>query len=892
MPKRAQIWVLCLIVAGLIFAIDINVPADVAVAAAYVAVIFFAANSPRRRDLFLATCLVTVLVLIAAPLEPVGSAWTYAIANRGLSLFAIGTTAVALYFLRRSQQDLAALNLALEQRVAQRAEEAQRRAADLAVVNERLELEIAQRQQAEVEVRNSQAMYVSLVEDLPIPVIRKDATGRFIFANRAFCSWVGLKSEAIVGKTDFDLFPPVMAAKYHEDDTSVLTTGELFLDVERNEHSGKVNWVHVIKTPARDAANKIIGTQAIFWDVTARRVAEDRLRDSEALYHSLVDTLPLCLIRKDEDGKFTFVNQAYSDYFQARPSDVIGKTDFDFFSFELAQKYRAGDAHVMTTGETLEKIESITLQNKRERKIQVLKSAVRNAQAHVVGVQIVFRDVTDELAIADALRESQQRLQAILDNTSAVVYLKDVAGRYQLVNREFEKLFQVQQHEIVGRTDHEIFPVEFADAFRLNDVQVRETGETLITEEVAPHVDGPHTYISSKFPLRDAQGQIFAVAGISTDITERQRAQIALRESDQRLNLALTSAEIGTWDWNVASGVIAWDDRMHDIFGLARGEFPGAYADFEHQLHPDDVRRVKSSVMASLKTRDDFDIDFRIVRPDGQTRYITARAAVQRDESGRPHRMSGVCLDISQRKLAEEQLQTYAARLEGTNRELEEFAYIVSHDLQEPLRTLSFFSDSLQADLGDILPEQSRQDLRFITTAAERMQQLVRDLLALSRAGRADLKREHVKLGDCVQTALTAISTRLKETKAVVEVGDLPEVLGDRTLLTQLFQNLIGNAVKFVGKESPRVCISAQRAEGAWIVGVRDNGIGIKPEYAQKIFAPFQRLHAQGEYEGTGIGLAICRKVVQRHGGTIWVDSRPGEGANFQFELPIVDGEP
>jgi light-regulated signal transduction histidine kinase (bacteriophytochrome) len=164
-------------------------------------------------------------------------------------------------------------------------------------------------------------------------------------------------------------------------------------------------------------------------------------------------------------------------------------------------------------------------------------------------------------------------------------------------------------------------------------------------------------------------------------------------------------------------------------------------------------------------------------------------------------------------------------------------------------------------------------------------------LLALSRAGRADLKREKVKLGDCVKAALAALSTRLKETQAVVEVGDLPEVYGDRTLLTQLFQNLIGNAVKFVSKKTPRVQISAHQAEGAWVIEVRDNGIGIKPEYAQKIFAPFQRLHAQAEYEGTGIGLAICRKVVQRHGGAIWVDSLPGEGANFQFQLPITSGE-
>jgi PAS domain S-box-containing protein len=387
------------------------------------------------------------------------------------------------------------------------------------------------------------------------------------------------------------------------------------------------------------------------------------------------------------------------------------------------------------------------------------------------------------------------------------------------------------------------------------------------------------------------EGRIYAVAGISTDITDRQRAEIALRESDQRLNLALSSAEIGTWDWNIVTGKITWDDRMHDIFGLRRETYSGTYADFERFLHPDDVERVKDAVNSSLGSRDDFDIDYRVVWPNGSVRYITARAAVQRDDAGQPQRMSGVCLDISERKRAEEQLQSYAARLESTNRELEEFAYIVSHDLQEPLRTLSFFSDSLQTELGNALPEQSQQDLKFITNAAERMQQLVRDLLALSRAGRADLKRERVKLNECVQAALSALATRLKETKAEIEVGELPEIYGDRTLLTQLFQNLIGNAVKFVGAKTPRVCISAHQHDGSWVVSVRDNGIGIKPEYAQKIFAPFQRLHAQAEYEGTGIGLAICRKVVQRHGGKIWVESQPGEGSHFQFELPGSDSD-
>ena len=169
------------------------------------------------------------------------------------------------------------------------------------------------------------------------------------------------------------------------------------------------------------------------------------------------------------------------------------------------------------------------------------------------------------------------------------------------------------------------------------------------------------------------------------------------------------------------------------------------------------------------------------------------------------------------------------------------------------------------------------------------MQNLVRDLLTLSRTGRTDMKRDTVSLTRCVSDARTALSNRIRQTSAIIEVGDLPEVEGDATMLTQVFQNLIGNALKFVAPDkTPHVRVTAEPSEMTCVVCVADNGIGIKPSYAKKIFAPFQRLHAASEYEGTGIGLAICRKVVQRHGGNIWVKSEPGEGARFCFELPLA----
>lgn len=229
--------------------------------------------------------------------------------------------------------------------------------------------------------------------------------------------------------------------------------------------------------------------------------------------------------------------------------------------------------------------------------------------------------------------------------------------------------------------------------------------------------------------------------------------------------------------------------------------------------------------------------------------------------------------------------------LENYNNELDQFNYVASHDLQEPVRNLISYSTLLKEDLGEELSEDVEEDLYYITTAAERMQHLVQDLLALSRAGRATVKKEPVWLDDCVDNALDALRMRIEETHAVIHRQPLPMISGDATLLTQLYQNLLGNALKFVGASQPEIHLTAESTGDMWTFGMRDNGIGIEPEYAEQIFKPFKRLHGLAEYDGTGIGLSICQKAVERHGGRIWVDSRPGEGCCFQFTLPIMVAE-
>ncbi len=257
----------------------------------------------------------------------------------------------------------------------------------------------------------------------------------------------------------------------------------------------------------------------------------------------------------------------------------------------------------------------------------------------------------------------------------------------------------------------------------------------------------------------------------------------------------------------------------------------------------------------------------------------------------------GVEIDAMRERIVEElasveaahaQLEAQAGELQRSNAELEQFAYVASHDLQEPLRKIASFCQALQARYHGQLDERADQYIDFAVDGAKRMQRLINDLLAFSRVGRSGREQEMVQLADALAAARSTLSEAIAESGARVEAGELPTVRGDRAQLTSLFQNLLTNAVKFRSSEQPVVRIEAVRHSGEWELSCSDNGIGVEPEYAERIFLIFQRLHSRESYEGSGIGLALCRKIVEYHGGRMWLDTEYPGGASFRFTLPIA----
>jgi PAS domain S-box-containing protein len=383
-----------------------------------------------------------------------------------------------------------------------------------------------------------------------------------------------------------------------------------------------------------------------------------------------------------------------------------------------------------------------------------------------------------------------------------------------------------------------------------------------------------------------------ANAELEREVAERERAEAALAHERNLLRALIDNMPdyIFVKDRdsrfllnNVAHARILGAEKPQDVLGHTdRDYFPRDLA--ERYLH--DEQRVVATGEA-IVAREEPTVD-----PAGHPRWVSTTKVPLRDPAGAIVGLVGISRDVSDRRQAEDQLRQALAELERSNQELEQFAYVASHDLQEPLRMVSSYVQLLARRYRDKLDADARDFISFAAEGAQRMQTLISDLLTYSRVGRKGEELRPVSCDTVVEQAIGNLQAAIEDAGATVTHDPLPTVVADETQLLQLFQNLIANAIKFRGAEPSRVHVGARREGGEWVFAVRDNGIGIDPQYADRIFLIFQRLHTREEYAGTGIGLAICRKIVERYGGRIGVDSEPGQGSTFSFTLPAMGDTP
>ena len=486
-----------------------------------------------------------------------------------------------------------------------------------------------------------------------------------------------------------------------------------------------------------------------------------------------------------------------------------------------------------------------------------------------------------------------------------VTKTETTSGTYVFVNQRFADIVGYTREQLLHMDFHTLTDPRDLDADLANiEHLVKGKIPAYSMEKRYRRNDGSPVWVHlTVFPLWEQGESPQFLMALVEDITERKHMEDKLRRSEADLREAQALAHAGSWRWDVTLDKLTWSDEMYRIYGIAADKFLGSWYDVvAHAVHPDDADRVREANRAAIEQRNVQPIEYRIVRPDGSVRTLWDQTGeVVLDGNGHVSSLTGAVLDITDRKKIQDELQAFnaqleecvrqrTAELEAANKELEAFSYSVSHDLRAPLRSIDGFSQAFLEDFGAIVPEEGRHDLERVRKATQHMGELIDDMLRLSRVTRNEMAIEVVDLSALAQDvgAELARDNPQREIDFVVQPGLFARE--DRALLRIVLVNLLGNAWKFTSHNAHASITFGRMVdrEHGDAFFVQDDGAGFDPRYAAKLFVSFQRLHAQDEFPGTGIGLATVHRAIRRHGGETWATGEPGKGATFFFTVPTL----
>lgn len=773
-------------------------------------------------------------------------------------------------------------------------------------------VDISKRKESEEAANQSRKMLRLVIDNIPQGVFWKDANSRYLGCNLLVAKSLGFDSpEGIVGKCDDEItsLTAKEAADFIRKDRETMASNQSVLDIVEpmTMHDGRTIWLNTNKVPMHDDKGRVIGVLGTWQDITERKRVEEEQRKLTTLIEYSHDFIAVA----DLDGRITFMNLGAkrmigldedADPSQLKFNDYVPENWLEYFANTVLPTARdtglwEGEMQLrhMKTGELIDVYRSTFMIRDSEDRPGFYATVTRDitgAKRAEVEIHRLNADLENRVRERTAELEEAQRLARV---GSWVWHLED--NRVEWSSELYRLMgFDSSQPAPPFEKQESLFtPLSWLKLRQAVNKSL-SSGDPFQEELNYRQANGSWGMMRSAGESeRDADGKLIRLMGTAQDITELRRTEAELRKVTERLTLATEAGRVGIWDWDIPANILTWDQMMYELYGITAPQFSGAYDAWQTGVHPEDRKRGDEEIHMALRGEKDFDTEFRVSWPDGNVHVIRAHAIVRRDESGNPLRMIGTNWDITEIKVAEESIRSLnetlkrqAVEVGNANRELEAFSYSVSHDLRAPLRAIDGFSRIIMEDYGGLLPAEAREYLQDVRTGTQQMGRLVDDLLDFSRLGRQTIRKIKVDTDGMVRQCVDELKTSVGNRRIEFVIGALPACHGDPSLLKQVWLNLLGNAVKYTGKrESATVEIGSRKEpDGELVYFVRDNGVGFDMRYAHKLFGVFQRLHRSEEYEGTGVGLAIVQRIVNRHGGRVRAESEPDKGAAFFFTLP------
>jgi PAS domain S-box-containing protein len=769
--------------------------------------------------------------------------------------------------------------------------------------------DITERKERERELRQKERRFEAVFEDPNILVGLLDPDGTVLDINQTAMEYIDAELDDVTGE-------PFWETPWWGEEDGVTQDIERWVERAANgeyvdfeadltQPGGQQYSLEGVFRPVTNDDGEVVSLIVSDRDVTKRKERERELKRYERILETIEDGVYVL----DGDSRFLLANEAFASMLGVDRDSLSGK----HVSFAFGEK-------AASTGDELQR-EMI----EDEIDIAELEETLVTADGEVpvttrftlfetdgeFGRVGVVRDVTERKERERALEESERRYRTLVENfPNGAVGLVDEDLRYTVAGGEMFMAADITSDELVGQTVRERYPEALADAFEAN-LRAAFEGETN-TFEIGFH---DRHWQAHTLPVRDEEDDIFAAMVMVQDITAQiereqelqasknqlQASKNQLQASKNQLQALIELLPVAVFVAEDDGQIVEWNEAAEEIWGgqiaesesiAEYAEYDGWWADTGEPVEPEEWPLARALRGEEVTDPDVVEIE----GFDGERRTVLNHGMPVRDADGEVSRAVVTLIDITERK-------EYQRKLEESNERLKQFAYAASHDLQEPLRMVSSYLRLIEERYADELDEDGREFIDFAVDGADRMRDMIDGLLEYSRVDTRGDPFETVDLDDVLADVREDLQMTIEESDAEITADSLPRVVGDPGQLRQVFQNLLDNAIEYSGDEPPEVRVSAgtdtnaapeaaQNAEKQ-VISVSDRGVGIDPADAERVFEVFQRLHAPDEHPGTGIGLALCERIIERHGGDIWVESEPGEGATFSFTLPAAgdDGD-